>query len=468
MNPPPCASQTGAAAPAGWSRREFLRGGLAAGAALALGAPAILHARTAAGGGDLQLALIGCGEQGRVLLAACQRIPGLRFRAVCDIWDYNRTYAQRQLQRFGHEPAAFEDYRELLAAGLDLDAVLIATPDFVHAEQTIAALEAGLHVYCEKLMAHTVAGARAMVQAARRTGKKLQIGHQRRSNPRYLHARDRLVREARLLGRITHINGQWNRAVAADLGFPRRHEIPAATLARYGYESMHALRNWRWYRRHGGGPIADLGAHQIDVYNWMLEANPAALLAGGGADYYGRQWYDNVMAIYEFPTPAGLVRASYQVLTTTSAGGGYFEYFMGDEGALRLSENPAYTAVYREARAPDWGEWVARGWLRQTSGRPQAKPWEKPRRAAVAATGGSGGTVDVRETAALDAFELPVVLDGAIHQPHLENFFSAIRHNTPLTCPGESAFATTVTVLQVNEAVAAGRRLELHPADFVA
>ena len=86
--------------------------------------------------------------------------------------------------------------------------MIIATPDFMHAEHTNAALKAGKHVYCEKLMSNTVEGARAMVVAARETKKLLQLGHQRRSNPRYQHARDKIVTGNRLLGRVTNITGE--------------------------------------------------------------------------------------------------------------------------------------------------------------------------------------------------------------------------------------------------------------------
>src|ERR1035438_10756187 len=80
---------------------------------------------------------------------------------------------------------------------------------------------------------------------------------------------------------------------------------------------MHEFRNWRWFRRYSGGVISDLGAHQIDVFNWMLGSNPVSVIAGGGRDYYtNHEWYDNVFAIYEYPTEDQVVRTSYQVLTT--------------------------------------------------------------------------------------------------------------------------------------------------------
>jgi len=455
------------------SRRDFLVTGAKLGAAI-LTAPYIARAASPGAGGSrtLNVALIGCGEEGRVLLNAAFKIPDIRFRAVCDIWPYNRTYGERLLKKFGHDAAPFEDYREMLSSVPDLDAVVIATPDFVHAEHTNACLRAGKHVYCEKLMSNTVAGARSMVQTSRETKKLLQIGHQRRSNPRYLFARNRIIHEAHLLGRITNAAGQWNRAVSEDLGFPAKYALPEAKLHQYGYANMHEFRNWRWFKKYAGGPISDLGAHQIDVFNWFLGVNPRSVLAGGGVDYYTtHEWYDNVTAIYEFPTEAGMVRTTYGVLTTTSAGGGYHEYFMGDEGALKMSENPKYTKLYREARAPEWDQWVAKNIIARPDsgeGAPVAlKPWEKPHvKLAMAAP--RGAVVDVRETAELSAWDIPVTLDQPIHQPHLENFFSAIREGTPLNCPGESAFATAVTVLKVNEAVAARKMLPFAPEDFVA
>jgi predicted dehydrogenase len=458
--------------PPPFTRREFLATSAKLGALFAA-APYIARAAGPSGKAtQVNIALIGCGEQGRVLLNAALKIPGVRFTAVCDIWPYHRTYAERLLKKFGHDPKSYEDYRELLSAHPELDAVLIATPDFKHAEHTVAALKAGKHVYCEKLMSNTVEGARSMVLAARETKKLLQVGHQRRSNPRYLHARDKIVRGSKLLGRVTNISGQWHRAVTDDFGYPAGQALPEGKLNQYGYSNMHEFRNWRWFKRYAGGPMSDLGAHQIDVYNWMLGTNPRMCIASGGVDYYStHEWYDNAIAIFEYPTSEGIVRATYEVLTTTSAGGGYHEYFMGDLGALKISENPKYTKIYREARAPEWDAFATAGIVASPlsgEGAPApVKPWEKE---GVKKLGGptKTSTVDVRETAALSAWEIPVTLDKAIHQPHLENFFDAVRDGSPLNCPGESAFATAVTILKINEAIAAQKMLTYTPSDFIA
>ena len=147
-------------------------------------------------------------------------------------------------------------------------------------------LKAGLHVYCEKMMSNTIEGARSMVQTMRETGKLLQIGHQRRSNPRYLFAKQRLLDTAKICGRQTAAQAQWNRAVTEDFGWPRKFAMPADQLARYGYQDMHQFRNWRWFKALGGGPLSDLGAHQIDIFNWWFGVPPQSVMASGGVDYY--------------------------------------------------------------------------------------------------------------------------------------------------------------------------------------
>lgn len=435
-------------------RRSFLKASAVAGAGLLTSRMA--NAQESPGKSeDLNIALLGTGAQGQVLLSAMLKIPGLRFKAVCDIWtDYNQKRAARLLKKYGHNVNRYVDYREMLAKEKDLDGVIIATPDFWHAEHTIGCLEAGINVYCEKEMSNTLADARKMVEAARRTGKLLQIGHQRRSNPRYIHCYERLLREAKILGQITTINGQWNRAVQPDLGWPKKFAIPPAVLKKYGYDSMHQFRNWRWFRGKGGGAIVDLGSHQIDIFNWFLDAQPRSVVASGGTDYYDKknhEWYDTVLAIYEYETPPGVVRAFYQTLTTNSSQG-YFENFMGDQGTLNISESASRGGLYREPSAPDWQKWVDLNYL--------TAPEEE--QAAPAA----GVVLDVRETVAPPEHGLPVVFNDPYHKPHLENFFNAIRGKEKLNCPAEIGYETAVTVLKVNDAVETGRKLNFKPDEF--
>ena len=130
--------------------------------------------------------------------------------------------------------------------------------------------------------------------------------------------------------------------------------------------------------------------------------------------------------------------------TTTSAGGGYFESFLGDDGTIKMSEDPAICAIYREARANavSWDDLIQKGYV-------AAKPT-----AAVDAT-----KVDVRETAQLAEYEIPVFFNKPPHQPHLENFFNAIRGTAKLNCPADEAFTSEYVIHRANDAVAAEKKL---------
>ena len=146
-------------------RRSFLRSTAAVGAGLVF-SPMVLGQ---AGGGkadDINVALLGAGAQGQVLMNACRDIPGVRFKAVCDIWtEYNQKRVSRMLKAYRHEHNTYVDYKEMLDKEKDLDAVIVATPDFWHSEHAVACLGAGLNVYCVKEMSNKLEGARKMVDA---------------------------------------------------------------------------------------------------------------------------------------------------------------------------------------------------------------------------------------------------------------------------------------------------------------
>ena len=423
------------------NRRSFLKTGSLAAAGLTIGAPSILRARTGGRSADaIRVGFIGFGKQGGVLFEAMKNIPGLHFQAVCDIWEYNRRKGVGSIRALqGDMPNGYVDAEEMLTKEKDLDAVIVATPDFWHAPHMEMVLESGRHVYCEKMMSNTIEGARSMVRAAEASSKLCQIGHQRRSNPRYLYTLNELIRGKRICGRITNVNGHWNRSVAAsqDIGVNPRLAIPKETLNRYGYEDMHQFLNWRWYKDLSGGPISDLGAHQIDIFNWFLRGQPTSVMASGGRNYFKhREHYDNVMAIFDYDNEAGGARAFYQVLTTTSAGGGYFERFMGVEGTIEISERAAYTNIYREPSAPSWDELVQQGYLKRVADPPPAND--------------SGDAIASYESAAPEKYALPGELNKPPHQPHLENFFAAVRGKAALNCDARHAFETEAPIYWVN------------------
>jgi len=402
---------------------------------------------------DLNVAIIGPGSQGRMLMQKALKIEGIRFVAVCDIWPYSQKYASNVLKKYGMPVNVYTDYQDMLATEKDLDAVIVATPDWMHAEHAIACMKAGLHVYCEKEMSQNIENARQLVLTARETGKLVQIGHQRRSNPRYFHAIE-MIEKDKILGRITHVQGQWNRPVTEDLGWPPETDLDQAALEKYGYQSMQQFRNWRWYKKYSGGPISDLGSHQIDIFNWILKTPPASVQATGGNDFYkDREWYDNILTLWDYNTEDGPVRGFYQVINTCSFNG-FFELFMGTEGTLMISEDERKGFMFKEVAAKT-REWENEAEKVENMGQDaiELKIGES--------LNAAGADVGAIEKLMADAQKPPVQL-------HLENFFNAIRNGTPLTSPAELSYETAVSVLRVNEALVEKKCVEFKPEEFKA
>jgi predicted dehydrogenase len=433
------------------NRRAFMRSSASVGAGLLLAKSAM--AQSAAG--EMKLGVIGTGIQGNNLISTVLKMESstsLKFAALCDIYEQvNLSNTARMLGRVGQEPSTYTDHNEMVE-NEKLDAVIVATPDHWHAEHTIACLEAGVHVYCEAPMSNSVEDARRMARAAKGSGKLLQVGHQRRSNIRYIHSYENLLGAAKILGQLTAVNGQWNLPARSDIGWSRRKALDEATLAEYGYESMHQFKNWRWYKGLGSGLAVALGTHQLDVFNWFLGKTPKSVTAKGALNYYdseGHQWYDTVMAIYGYETENGDLNAQYQSIASNGYGG-YFEAFLGSEGSLEISESPSRGGIYRDPQGPKWEKWVNLGFL--------SKPGDDEE--------GEADTMTVSSTKPPTLYEIPVKMTEANHAPHLRNFFDAIAGNARLNCPADIAFRTTVSILAMNESIQQGQTVEFEPGDF--
>ena len=391
----------------------------------------------------LRVGLIGCGGQGLYNWERLRRVPGVSCVAACDVYDLNLRKAQAVLELPGSR--CYSDYRKLLEQP-DLDAVLIATPPTLHAPITISALESGRHVFCEKLMATEIEDAKAMVRAARRTGKILQIGHQRAASPGYRHA-CRLLRDENACGKITHVRAHWNRN-----GSWRRSVPPDGTIlsdADYWRDAEH-LVNWRLYNRASGGLMAELGSHQIHIVNWFLNAVPTAVMGVGSVEYWrdGRDVWDNVQCIFEYPD--GVI-ATYQSLTTNQFDG-FQEEFMGDRGTL-------ITTVGDDG--------IDRGWLYRE---PQAErlEWEEYalKQAGVYGREGivlnAGASARLATGAKLDAQELQTQGDPRdAYEWQFIRWAASIREGAPVSCDALEGLRTAVPILKANEAMRLKTRLEI-------
>jgi len=269
-------------------RRAFLKrsaGGLAAASAL----PSIVPAAALGKAGKLPpsdrvvVGFIGTGNLGRShhLRKFCLQnekvAPRVDVAAVCDVDRNRRDQAARDCKEIaGRRVGVYEDFRRLLERK-DLDAVFVVTPDHWHALAAIAAMEAGLDVYCEKPLTLTIAEGQAMVAAARRYGTVFQTGSQQRSNGQFLQACE-LVRN-RKIGRLirvdTHIGGTgpgtWEPPQTPPDELNWNFWLGPAPYR--DYRKGHVHYEFRWFLDFSGGKMTDWGAHHNDIAQWGIGAD---------------------------------------------------------------------------------------------------------------------------------------------------------------------------------------------------
>lgn len=444
------------------NRRNFFKGAAAGAAFLPAFNVIRAHAEDVTIGpkdDTINVALIGFGAEARVLSASIVRIPGVRVRAVCDIWKFQQQQAKQFFKSYGHAVNTYEDYRDMLdKEDKNIDAVVVATPDWMHCEHTCYCLRKGKHVYCEKEMSNKLEQAAEMCRVARETGKLLQIGHQRRSNPRYRHCFENVV--PNMLGRVTTAYAQWNRTLAPFFSVkkPPKQEV----LTKYGYTNPEQYLNWRWFYKYGGGSMVDLGSHQIDLFIWAWGVPPSSVTAIGGKDAFSprREAYDRVMCMYEFKMPDGTKNEAYYQVISSNARGGFYEQFMGVNASLTIAEISARgNTVQRELRAggltdQEWQKFIDKGWILPSEGDKIKKEVTKD----IA--------VDTRISAQANGNALAVTMNKPAHMPHLENFFAACRHGAALNCPAELAYESAVAVLAANVSADSHQTHYFKPEDF--
>ena len=438
-------------------RREFVGAGVALGSSLL--ASSLFAEESNTEPKVLRLALVGCGRQGRALVNAGLKIPGLQITAVCDILTSARNSTKRYIEFDGEKDsvAAYSDFGELLTHEKGkIDGVLVATPDFAHHAQCIAALEAGLPVYCEPMMATTPSDARDMVRAAKRADRLLQIGFERRSDPRYRHVFDHLLKpdaRERLLGRITHFETQANRRIQAEFTWPPQDMMEPEYLKRYGYESMSEYRNWKQYKRYGSGQCVFHLAQQVDVFEWFFGVRPKEIRAMGGLEFYPfGDCDDSITGALAYAFPHGTVRAAARVWVTTSGGGVLpFEHVYGEQGSVQTSLSDDLFRLHAEPGLAQWNDFVRAGALKKEN---------------VSAEGEDPHLLSVRETGNVVPYLVPVVRSVPVLQLHLENFVKAAYHGSESHCTAANAFPAHIIAWKVAEAMRSNVALALENEAF--
>ena len=327
------------------TRREFLSRSLLGAASLATLSSTRATAVRVGPNDTVRLALIGCGGMGRAHAYSLAYQDGCELVAICDVYTPRYEEVVKNVTTIYHDnrgmknrtPAGYQDFRHILERD-DIDAVFLATPDHWHALMTIMACQAGKDVYVEKPCSTTVQEGRAMVEAARRYGRVVQVGTQQRSMPVF-HEAMKIIHSG-VLGPITaatawigtNYTGEAMTTAPVPEGLDWDLWLGPAPDAPYSPERFGAFRGWHDYAR--GGELTNWGVHLVDILHWgigqdaplSVQAVGGNYISGGGADNY-----EVVDAIFEYP---GCTLTWEQRHTNDHAGLGYGMKFQGPNGEL--------------------------------------------------------------------------------------------------------------------------------------
>jgi predicted dehydrogenase len=266
------------------NRREFL-------GATAAATFTTLTTTGAEPGRKLKMGLIGAGSYGMTDVKAALKVGGVELTAICDVDSQHLSDSAAQIEKLqGARPKTFKLYQELLNTP-GLEAVIIATPPHWHALPFIAALEKNLDIYAEKPLAYDIREGRAMVDAAKKAGRIVQVGFQRRQSPAIQQVREYL--QAGNAGRIVQVEAQIH--YTAGFKDPTPQEPPASLdwdlwcgpAPKLPYSPQVGHFNWRLEKEYGHGHLVDWGIHLMDATRWILgETVPRSVQAAGGLYFY--------------------------------------------------------------------------------------------------------------------------------------------------------------------------------------
>ena len=259
-----------------------------------------------------RVGLIGTGWYGKSDLFRLMQVTELEVVCLCDVDQRQLNVAadliqQRKLDQ--KRPQLYGNYVEMLSKH-DLDIVLIGTPDHWHALQAIGALEAGAHVYLQKPISVDVIEGEAVLAAASKYNKVVQIGLQRRSTPHLIEAKNNIV-DAGLLGEIAHVEMNCYYKMRS-IANPPLQEVPdyfdyelwTGPAPLRPYDGLPHRGWWRAFMEYGNGIIGDMCVHMFDATRWILDLNWPKRISSQGGIYVQNSGKSNIAdtqtAVFEY------------------------------------------------------------------------------------------------------------------------------------------------------------------------
>jgi predicted dehydrogenase len=328
------------------NRREFLHASAATGLALSASGYHVAGADAK----PKRVGLIGCGWYGKVDLLRLIQVAPVEVVSLCDVdkkmlAEAVDLVAARQASK--KKPRTYGDYREMLKEK-DLDIVLVGTPDHWHALPMIAAVEAGADVYVQKPISVDVVEGQAMVAAARKHKKVVQVGTQRRSTPHIVEARDRVLREGKLgkIGLVEvccyyHMRANGNPPLSKPPD-SLDYEMWTGPAPLRPYDDLPHRRWWRTFMEYGNGIMGDMCIHMLDMVRWMIGLGWPKSVASSGGILVQKDGKSNIADTQQATFDYGDLQVVWQHRTWGNPADPKYPWaatFYGDKGTLKVSVN---------------------------------------------------------------------------------------------------------------------------------
>jgi predicted dehydrogenase len=263
-----------------------------------------------------RVGLIGCGWYGKCDLFRLIQVAPVEVVSLCDVdarmlqGASDLVAAQPAYKHKDKKPRLYKDYREMLKEK-DLDLVIIGTPDHWHALPMIEAVKAGADVYCQKPTSVDVVESQAMLAAARKYNRVVQIGTQRRSTPHLVEAREQIIQQGKLgkIGLVEiycyyHMRAKDN---PADSQPPEGldYDLWTGPAPLRPYNSLVHPRKWRAFMEYGNGIVGDMCVHMLDMVRWMMDLGMPTRISSSGGIFEDKNSRANITdtqtATFEFP-----------------------------------------------------------------------------------------------------------------------------------------------------------------------
>jgi predicted dehydrogenase len=292
------------------NRRDFLKWSAAAGVTASMLGGYVAYAAEQK---SYRVGLIGTGWYGKNDLYRLIQVSPVEVVSLCDVDKHMMDGAAdvvAQRQRSKKRPRLYSDYREMLKEK-DLDIVLVGSPDHWHSLQMIAAVGSGVDVYCQKPISRDVLEGEAMVAAARRHNRVVQVGTQRKSTPHIVDAKKTVV-DTGMLGKIGHVDICCYYHMRANGNPPEstppewfNYEMWTGPAPMRHYDMIPHERWWRTFMEYGNGLLGDMCVHMLDTTRWMLGLGWPKRVSSNGGIFVQKEGKSNItdtqVATFEYP-----------------------------------------------------------------------------------------------------------------------------------------------------------------------